>query len=161
MMTDWIGRLFVWFTGFEWRLYFVRRGVGLEYSLHNKDPLALLGYLQSRLGEHGEKISDDWKLYLSYYTGGHEQNFQLTKEMFTDETQFQSLIAKCRGLERKVYATGWSPTFVHVPTRKRLPLNGLITNDLEGIRSYLEQKLEDGHSDEVTFSTLTREVFVR
>jgi hypothetical protein len=85
----------------------------------------------------------------------------LIEEMFTDEKQVQSLMAKCRGLERKVYATGWSPTFVHVPTRKRLPLGGPATRDSEGIRNYLKQQLGDGDPAEVTFSTLTRKVFVR
>ncbi len=46
-MADLIGRLLGRFTGFDWRLYFARKGIGLEYALHNKDGFALLGYLQA------------------------------------------------------------------------------------------------------------------
>jgi hypothetical protein len=44
-MISLIGRLFGR-TEFEWRLYFVRKGVGLEYALHNKSAWGPLGYLQ-------------------------------------------------------------------------------------------------------------------
>jgi hypothetical protein len=50
-----LGRL----TGFDWRLYFVRKGVGLEYALHNKDGFALLGYLHAKFCDSGERISDN------------------------------------------------------------------------------------------------------
>jgi hypothetical protein len=99
-MGNLIGRLLGRLTGFEWRLYFVRKGVGVEYALHNKDGFALLGYLHSNFCDNGKRISDDWELFLSYYTGSKEEDFQLTELMFTDAGQFQRLSAKCRALDK-------------------------------------------------------------
>ena len=95
-----IRRLLGQLRGFEWRLYFVRKGVGLEYALHNKDGWALLGYLHAKFCESDERISEDWKLFLSYYCGRQEEHFQLTEPMFTDASQFTGLIAKCRTLDK-------------------------------------------------------------
>ncbi len=150
--------------GLEWRLYFVRKGVGLEYALHNKDGFALLGYLQAKFCDGGERISDDWKLFLSYYTGRREEHFQLTEAMFTDASQFGSLIAKCRALDKNFddgAAIGWNPTFRHVPTRKQLPLGGPTDTDFEDMTAYIERQLEQSASDEIDFSTISNEVFVR
>src|SRR6267142_1808911 len=100
-MINLIGRLLGRLTGFEWRLYFVRKGVGLQFALHKRDGFALLGYLHAHLSDDGKRISDDWKLYLGYYTGSpQEEHFQLTEAMFTDAKQFATLIAKCRALDK-------------------------------------------------------------
>jgi hypothetical protein len=141
-------------AGFEWRLYFVRKGVGLQYALHNKDGWALLGYLHAKFSDTRERISDDWKLYLSYYTGAQEEHFQLTEAMFTDAAQFASLIARCRALDKSFEndAAGWNPTFVHVPTRKQLPLAGPTDADLENIATYIERQLGEGIFEETSFS---------
>src|ERR1700730_6529135 len=163
-MADLIRRLLGRLTGFEWRLYFVRKGVGLEYALHNKDGWALLGYLHAKFCDSGERISYDWKLYLGYYTGSpEEEHFQLTEAMFTDAEQFATLIAKCRALDKNFDkdAAGWNPTFVHVPTRKRLPLGGPTGTDRESITKYIEHRLEAGSDDEISFSQMSNEVFVR
>ena len=91
-MISLIGRL-LGRTKFEWRLYFVRKGVGLEYALHNKSAWGPLGYLHGAF-DRGCRISDVWKLYMSYYTGSKEDQFQLTEAMFTNPAQFKSLMAK-------------------------------------------------------------------
>lgn len=162
-MANLIGRLLGRFTGFDWRLYFVRRGVGVEYALHNKDGFALLGYLHAKFCDGGEQISDNWKLVLSYYTGRKEEHFQLTEAMFTDASEFRSLIAKCRALDKNFdngAVVGWRPSFIHVPTRKRLPLGGPTDADLENISKYVERQLEQSTSAEIDFSTISNEVFV-
>jgi hypothetical protein len=166
VMASLIGRLVGRLSGFEWRLYFVRKGVGLEYALHNKDGFALLGYLQAKFCDGGERISDGWKLFLSYYSGRKEEHFQLTEAMFTDASEFRNLIAKCRALDKNFddgAAIGWNPTFRHVPTRKQLPLGGPTDTDWENISKYVERQFEEGLSgkdDGTTFSKISDEVFV-
>ena len=56
-MISLIGRL-LGRTEFEWRLYFVRKDVGLEYALHNKSAWRPLGYLHGAF-EQGCRISDE------------------------------------------------------------------------------------------------------
>jgi hypothetical protein len=136
----------------------------LEYALHNKDGFALLGYLQAKFCDAGERISDDWKLFLSYYTGRQEEHFQLTETMFTEASQFRSLIEKCRALDKNFddeASAGWRPSFVHVPTRKQLPFGSPTDTDLENIAKYIERQLERSVPEETTFSMISSEVFVR
>jgi hypothetical protein len=115
-----IRRLLAPLSGPEWRLYFVQKGVGLEYALHNKGGWALLGILHSKFCDNGERISDDWELHISYYTRGKEEDFQLTEDMF--RSQFTHLTAKCRDIDKNFdNEAGWNPMFVHVPSRKVLP----------------------------------------
>ncbi|MGA7432561.1 MAG: hypothetical protein WBQ24_18995 [Xanthobacteraceae bacterium] len=161
-MADLIRRLLGRLLTLEWRLYFVRKGLGLEYALHNKDGWALLGYLRAKFCEGGERISDDWKLFLSYYSGRQEEHFQLTEAMFADASQFASLVAKCRALDRGFDngPAGWNPTFMHVATRKPLPLGGPTDADWANISKYIARKLEHGPSDEISFSKISDEVFV-
>jgi len=151
-------------TEYEWRLYFVRKGVGLQYALHNKDGFALLGYLQAKFCDDGARISDDWKLFISYYTGRQEEHFQLREAMFTDVAQFPSLIAKCRALDKNFdneAIAGWHPTFVHVPTRRQLPLGIPTDADWANITQYVERQFEQAASDKITFSTFSNDVFTR
>jgi len=160
-MISLIGRL-LGRTKFEWRLYFVRKGVGLEYALHNKSAWGPLGYLHGAF-ERGCRISDVWKLYMSYYTGSKEDQFQLTEAMFTDPAQFKSLMAKCEGLDKDFHneqVAVWDPYFMHVPTRMRLPLGGPPTDaNRADIQKYLQRRLAE-KDEGVTFSKLSAEVFV-
>jgi hypothetical protein len=48
---------------------------------------------------------------------------------------------------------------MHVPTRKQLPLG--FPTDLEDIRTYIVRQLDRGDPDEISFSTISSEVFVR
>ncbi len=84
--------------------------------------------------------------------------------MFTDASEFRKLIAKCRALDKNFdndAVVGWRPSFIHVPTRKQLPLGGPTDTDLENISKYIERQLEQSASDEIDFSTISNEVFVR
>ena len=150
--------------GREWRLYFVRRGVGLEYALHNESAWGFLGYLQSTF-ENGQQISDEWKLHLSYYTGSGEDQFQITEAMFTDPVQFKILMSKCESMDKNFHAakfgTEWSPYFMHVPTRKRLPLGQPpMDTDRADIQRWIEERLDGKDDGDVTFSSISSEVFV-
>ena len=62
-MGDLIGRLLGRLSGREWRLYFVKRGVGLQYALHNKGGFQILGHLHAKF-ESGQRISGQWTLYM-------------------------------------------------------------------------------------------------
>ena len=96
--------------------------------------------------------------------GRQEEHFQLTEMMFTDPNQFRILIARCRALDKNFDGeaiAGWHPNFVHVPTRKQLPLGTPIDTDLESITKDIERQLEQSVRDEITFSTISSEVFVR
>jgi hypothetical protein len=146
----------------EWRLYFVRRSVGLEYALHNKSAWGILGYLQSTF-ENGQRISDEWKLHMSYFAGTKEDQFQLTEAMFTDPAQFKALISRCESMDAEFHneqIAEWSPYFVHVSSRKRLPLGGPpMDADRADIHRYIESRLA-GKDEGMTFSEISGEVFV-
>ena len=162
-MAGLIARMLSRLSRREWRIYFVKRGVGLEYALHNRDGWALLGYLHAELSDQAKRVSDEWKVLLSYYTGRGEECFQLTEEIFTDAKQFAALIAKCRVLDRGFDNdpnTGWSPVFVHVPTRKRLPLGGPTEADFQDISKYIERRFAQADVEEVSFSDIANQVFV-
>jgi hypothetical protein len=150
----------------EWRLYFVRKGVGLEYALHNKGAWRILSHLHAKFRD-GERISENWKLILGYYTGSPQEEYlQLTETMFTDPNEFKSLTSKCFAADKnfnKDATAAWDPYFVHVPTRKRLPLGMAIDSDWEDISKYVQRQLDEGLSGkdrDVSFSSLSDEVFV-
>ena len=72
---EFIRRLLGRLLGPEWRMFFLRRGVGVESCLH-KDGFALLGYLQARFRD---MASEFWKIgsfALSHYTGGQDRRLR-------------------------------------------------------------------------------------
>jgi hypothetical protein len=100
---------------------------------------------------------------MSYYTGSKEDQFQLTEATFTDPAQFKSLMIKCEAMDKdfhKDQGREWNPYFVHVPSRKRLPLGGPpVDADRAAIHKYLQKRLA-GKDEGVTFSKISGEVFV-
>ena len=162
-MGDLIWRLLARLTGWEWRLYFVKQGVGLQYALHNKGGFQILGHLHAKF-ESGQHISDQWTLYMGYYTGAQdEEYFQLTETMFTAPAQFKALESKCRTLDKNWDSDcmKWNPYFMHVPTRRQLPLGlsfELAEADDSKRRKLIERTL-DGGDEGLTFSNFEDEVF--
>lgn len=140
----------------------MRRGVGLEYALHNRSAWGILGYLQATF-ENGQRISAEWKLHMSYYAVSKEDQFQLTEAMFTDPAQFKALLSKCEGMDKhfhKGQGSEWDPYFVHVPSRKRLPLGGPpLDADKASIQAYIQSRLTD-EDEGMTFSKLSADVFL-
>jgi hypothetical protein len=167
-MGDLIGQLLSRLTGREWRLYFVKKGV-LQYALRNKGGFQILAHLHPKF-ESGQRISNHWKFYI-YYTGARdEEHFQLTEATFTTPALFDALDAKCRILDKNWDrdAMQWSPYFVHVPTRKRLPLGWSFeierAKDASTRRKYIEKKIQmrlAGENEGFTFSKFLDEVLVR
>ena len=165
-MGDLIWRLLARLSGWEWRLYFVKQGVGLQYALHNKGGFQILGHLHAQF-ESGQRISDQWTLHMGYYTGAQDEvYFQITETRFTDSAQFKELESKCRTLDKKWDrdCMKWNPYFMHVPTRRRLPLGlsfELACEEDDSRREKLIERASFGEDEGFTFSKFSNEVFLK
>jgi DnaJ domain len=159
-----IGRLLGRFTGREWRLYFVEKGKGLQYALHNKGGFQILGLLHARFNG-GKRLSSRWKLYMSHFVGTAEECFELTATMFTASAEFKALDNRCRSMDRNWdrYDMLWNPHFIHVPTRRRLPLGFSFELAAEPDDTNITKLIADrlsGRAEGVTLSTICNDVFV-
>ena len=146
--------------GFRWSLYFVRKNVGLIYSLDENAVAGLLGYVAARIAE-GKRISPDWELHINF-------NWK-HKSPKLDETDFRKgnispdLLKWISSVDSGWMVPVGKPMLMDLANKRELPLgygsDAIFSTPKERL-AQIKRMFEVGTNQGITLSSLLDEVLV-